>query len=114
MKISILHATVMASAMLLSSWFRCEPTLASECPAPSFAAALTIPLDAGSLPVSVAVGDFNGDGKSDLAVANWGLGNVSVLLSKGDGTFQAAVNYEMASVPGVPVYLALGDFNGDG
>ena len=41
----------------------------------------------------MAVGDFNGDGKADLAVANHGSNNVSVLLGNGDGTFQAAVNY---------------------
>ena len=44
---------------------------------------------------SVVVGDFNGDGKLDLAVANAANlpGNtVSVLLGNGDGTFQAAVN----------------------
>ena len=35
---------------------------------------------AGSVPVSVAVGDFNGDGKLDLAVANGSSNNVSVLL----------------------------------
>ena len=41
----------------------------------------------------MAVGDFNGDGKPDLAVANDGSNNVSVLLGNGDGTFQTAVNY---------------------
>ena len=42
----------------------------------------------GASPVSVAVGDFNGDGKLDLATAN-GRYDVSVLLGNGDGTFQA-------------------------
>ena len=42
----------------------------------------------GDGPDSVAVGDFNGDGKADLAVANAASDNVSVLLGKGDGTFQ--------------------------
>ena len=36
---------------------------------------------AGSYPVSVAVGDFNGDGKPDLAVANYYSNNVSVLIN---------------------------------
>src|SRR6266851_22740 len=44
----------------------------------------------GYSPHSVAVGDFNGDGKPDLAVANDGSNNVSVLLGNGDGTFQTA------------------------
>ena len=54
---------------------------------------------AGTYPYSVAVGDFNGDGKADLAVANYGSDNVSVLLGNGNGTFQAAVNYAAGSRP---------------
>jgi hypothetical protein len=34
----------------------------------------------GTNPISAAVGDFNGDGVKDLAVANWESGTVSVLL----------------------------------
>jgi len=45
---------------------------------------------AGSKPISVAIGELNGDGSLDLAVANSG---VSVLLGSGDGTFQAAARY---------------------
>src|SRR5207302_4496651 len=44
----------------------------------SFSAATNFAV--GSSPNSVAVGDFNGDGKQDLATANSGLANVSVLL----------------------------------
>jgi hypothetical protein len=70
---------------------------------------------AGYQPVSVAVGDFNGDGKQDLAVANYGYyGNgqgVSVLLGNGDGTFLTAVNYPGGIQPSA---VAVGDFNGDG
>ncbi len=67
--------------------------------------------NAGSGPAFVAVGDFNGDGKADLAVANYNTNNVSVLLGKGDGTFQAGVNYNAGSNP---YSVAVGDFNGDG
>jgi hypothetical protein len=58
-------------------------------------------------PFNVVSGDFNRDGKLDIAVAGSSLW---VLLGKGDGTFQAPVTY---SYPlGVPI--AVGDFNGDG
>src|SRR5207237_1519142 len=63
-------------------------------------------------PVSVAVGDFNGDGRPDLAVANALSSNVSVLLGDGDGTFQAALNFDTGG--GGPVSVTVGDFNGDG
>jgi len=66
---------------------------------------------AGSGPTGVATGDFNGDGRLDLAVANLRSNNVSVLLGNGDGTFQAAVNYGAGSRP---ISVAVGDFNGDG
>jgi hypothetical protein len=76
---------------------------------PGFLAPLAF--DAGTLPWSVAVGDFNGDGKPDLAVANLYSNNVSVLLGQGDGTFQSAVNYPTGNTPAA---VAVGDFNGDG
>ncbi|HLJ93732.1 MAG TPA: VCBS repeat-containing protein, partial [Gemmataceae bacterium] len=72
---------------------------------------------AGPHPRAVAVGDFNGDGIPDLAVANYGSfpnssnGGVSILLGNADGSFQAAQSYRT----GEPVVsVAVGDFNGDG
>jgi uncharacterized repeat protein (TIGR01451 family) len=59
----------------------------------------------------VVVGDFNGDGRPDVAVAADNV--VSVLLGKGDGTFQAAVNSNDGG-GGNPHSVAIGDFNGDG
>jgi len=65
----------------------------------------------GNGAASVAVGDFNGDGRLDLAVANSTDGTISVLLGNGDGTFAAATNYNVA---GADFSIAAGDFNSDG
>jgi len=65
----------------------------------------------GTAPVAAAVGDFNGDGKPDLAVVNSGSGDVSILLGNGDGTFQPAVKYPAGASPS---FIAVGDLNGDG
>jgi hypothetical protein len=51
---------------------------------PGFLAPLSV--NAGSRPDTVVAGDFNGDGISDLAVANAGSNNLSVLLGNGDGS----------------------------
>lgn len=65
----------------------------------------------GTLPRVVTVGDFNGDGKADLAAPDFGTNQVSVLLGNGDGTFKAAVAY--ATDLG-PAQAVTGDFNADG
>jgi hypothetical protein len=66
----------------------------------------------GTAPFSVAVGDFNGDGKQDMAVANViSSFDVSILMGNGDGSFQSATNYP---TPGNAATVAAGDFNGDG
>ena len=62
-------------------------------------------------PESAAVGDFNGDGKLDLALANYYGQTVSILLGDGKG------NFTLASSPPAGIYadsVAVGDFNGDG
>ena len=41
----------------------------------------------------MAIGDLNGDGRADLAVANTGSDNVGVLLGQAGGTFAAAATY---------------------
>jgi hypothetical protein len=56
------------------------------------------------------VGDFNGDGKQDLAVANATSDNVSILLGDGAGNFSVPTNYAVGNASSV----AVGDFNGDG
>jgi hypothetical protein len=63
----------------------------------------------------IAAADFDGDGTLDLAVTNIGInlfGDVSVLLGRGDGSFDAPVPYEVGG--STPVWVAAGDFSGDG
>ena len=67
----------------------------------------------GSHPSYVAVGDFNGDGKLDVAVANGtGTTTVSILLGNGDGTFQPAIDTVVGGLGATKVIAK--DFNGDG
>ena len=64
------------------------------------------------IPLNFATGDFNGDGKTDLAVAE-NNGTIAILLGNGDGTFAASGSVNSAS-GGSPSPIAVADFNGDG
>ncbi len=68
-------------------------------------------LTAGTRPISVAIGDLNGDGKPDLAVANDTSSNVSILLGTGTGAFGSATDF---AVGANPYSVAIGDLDGDG
>jgi subtilisin-like proprotein convertase family protein len=77
-------------------------------------AAATAPLEpmrAGQVPAGLVTGDFNGDGHTDLAVANAGDNNLSVLLGNGDGSFAAQTTIYVGNTP---YALVVGDFDGDG
>jgi trimeric autotransporter adhesin len=69
-------------------------------------------LSVGVEPQTIAIGDFNGDAKADLAVANFGSDTLSVLLGNGDGTFAPATT-SPATGPS-PYSAVVADFNGDG
>jgi hypothetical protein len=62
-------------------------------------------------PVSVTIGDFNGDGKLDLAIANFNSSTVAILLGNGDGTFQFPLDYATGKQPS---NVLAEDLNGDG
>jgi len=88
-----------------------EAFLSVTNPTPSVSMNTKLSPVTGSSPASVAVGDFNGDDKLDLAVANENSNTVSILLGDGAGNFRLA----SSSATGyLPISLAVGDFNGDG
>ena len=78
----------------------------------AFTAATGSPFAVDSNPVSVVVGDFNGDGHLDIATANLLANSVTVLLGDGSGGFSEAPGSPIAVAQ--PRSLAVGDFNGDG
>jgi hypothetical protein len=68
-----------------------------------------ITTSAGNAVSSIAVTDFNLDGKQDVALSNAGWNDVSLLLGNGDGTFQAPVQYRAGGGQ-----MVTADFDGNG
>jgi hypothetical protein len=64
-------------------------------------------------PTELVLGDFNKDGKMDIAVTNFNTSDVGILLGNGDGTFAAPVTYPVGEGYR-PEAIAAGDLNGDG
>lgn len=62
-------------------------------------------------PRSIALGDVNGDGKLDIATGNSDTDNLSVLLGKGDGSFEGAL---VTPTNNFPLAIHLADFDRDG
>jgi hypothetical protein len=63
-----------------------------------------------SFPIAVAAGDFNGDGRPDVAVGDLTTSDLTVELGAGNGTFTAPITF-----PTVGIYeIIVGDLNSDG
>ena len=61
---------------------------------------------------SLAIADFDGDGKPDIAASGGGSIGIHILLGNGDGSFQAAMMYGKPAESYANIIV--GDFNGDG
>jgi hypothetical protein len=72
---------------------------------------LPIHRNVGANPNTAAVGDFNADGKPDVAVGNRQGGSVTIALGNGDGTIVSSIEYNADLGP---EGVAVGDFNKDG
>ncbi len=66
----------------------------------------TVP-PANDLPYAMVAGDFNGDGKMDLAVTNPTANTIVILLGEGDGTFTLG---DTVPVGSNPLSIVAGDF----
>jgi hypothetical protein len=69
----------------------------------------------GSGAQEFASGDFNGDGKPDLAITNYSTADIGVLMGNGDGTFQVPTSEKASTALNTyPLLIGVGDFTGDG
>src|SRR5215470_14687114 len=94
--------TTIALASALMSFVSPGAVRAAGCPTPSFAARTDFSV--GDAPTSVAVGDFNGDGKLDLVVVHTPVpgdtsDGVSILLGTGTGGFGAPTRFGTGNTP---------------
>jgi hypothetical protein len=81
-------------------------------PGVSYAPPISIS-SAGTHAGSLAIADFNGDGKLDIAVSNFDSNTVAVFLNQGGGTFAAPIINTIQITNGLGP-IVLGDFNEDG
>jgi VCBS repeat-containing protein len=108
-RLGVLIASTLLAAVLLVPTALVGTAVAQAPAQVSFDPAATVATGDG--PASVAVGDFNGDGNPDLAVANQLSGTVSVLLGSAGGSFTRQT--PDLTVGGFPTSVAVDDFNGD-
>jgi hypothetical protein len=106
MRLPVLTFGIAALALVAGGSAGTSPADPSFAPGP--------PLPVGTTPVAGAVGDFDGNGSADLAVANSGYrNNLRILLNDGSGRFRLAPGSPF-KVGRFPSSIAKADFDGDG
>lgn len=78
----------------------------------SFAPGSPFSVESRPHPHGLAVADFNGDTRSDIAIDSWGENKVLLMFGKGDGTFQTGTKFEVGKMPYQRLRAA--DVNEDG
>jgi FG-GAP-like repeat len=76
-----------------------------------FTKAGSLRLDSPGTPDFLAVGDFNNDGRIDLAATGIASAGVSILLGNGSGGFASPIIFDAGIRPRS---IIVADFNGDG
>lgn len=102
------HAIKLLLWLAAASGLAITPAAHAQCP-PSFAAAVNY--NAGTGTNSVAIADFNGDGRPDIVTASLNGSHLTTRMGVGNGTFGAGAN---VSAGANPACVTVGDFNGDG
>ena len=103
--IGVLGLSLVDNGSIVNSYGSCLANAGAIFGAPTF-------VEAGTGSSTIAAADFNGDGKTDLVVADDGI--ASVLLGNGDGTFQTPQDFPAATTPlSNGGFLTVGDINGD-
>ncbi|MEZ5566622.1 MAG: FG-GAP-like repeat-containing protein [Gammaproteobacteria bacterium] len=92
------HATTLIAVLLNDGSVNLQPAVAYS-------------MGSGSRPHSLVFGDFNQDGKLDIAVADYGANNVGIRLGAGNGTFPTMATYATGTGPHS---IRTADLNGDG
>ncbi|MES2774715.1 MAG: FG-GAP-like repeat-containing protein [Bacteroidota bacterium] len=82
----------------------------ANCSQALFSSGGTVPVG-GGVRASIAIGDFDGNGKQDVVTTNYDANSIYIRLGNGTGGFTGSTNIAIA---GNPAAIAVGDVNGDG